>query len=70
MHGKCIIRDGKKRLNMLTLNDVKDRLKQQPEIFLLEILDLSSEDIVDRFGDVIEEHYESLAEELEDEYYD
>lgn len=55
---------------MLTLNDVKDRLKQQSEIHLLEILDVSSEDIVDRFSDIIEEHYESFAEELEDEEYD
>lgn len=55
---------------MLTLNDVKDRLKQQPEILLLEILDVSSEDIVERFADIIEEHYESLAEELEDIDYD
>lgn len=55
---------------MLTLNDVKDRLKQQPEILLLEILDVSSEDIVERFADIIEEHYESLAEELEDEEYE
>jgi len=51
---------------MLTLNDVKDRLKQQGEISLLEILDISAEDIVERFSDVIEDRYESLREELED----
>ena len=51
---------------MLTLNDVKDRLKQQDEISLLEILDISAEDIVERFADRIEIQYESLAYELED----
>ena len=51
---------------MLTLNDVKDRLKQQDEISLLEILDISAEDIVERFSDIIENNYETLAEELED----
>ena len=51
---------------MLTLNDVKDRLKQQDEVSLLEILDISAEDIVERFSDVIEDRYESLREELED----
>ena len=53
---------------MLTLNDVKDRLKQQDEISLLEILDISAEDIVERFGDRIDIQYDSLAEELEDGY--
>lgn len=50
----------------LTLNDVKDRLKQQDEVSLLEILDISAEDIVERFGDIIEDNYETLREDLED----
>jgi len=52
---------------VLTLNDVKDRLKQQSEIHLLEILDVSSEDIVERFSDIIDERYDSLLEDLEDD---
>ena len=55
---------------MLTLNDVKDRLKYLDEVTLLEILDISSEDLVDRFTDLIENSFEDLAYELADEDYD
>ena len=51
----------------LTLEDIKDRLKQIPETILLEVLDISSEEIVDRFEDRIEEKCDFLEEELEDE---
>ncbi len=50
----------------LTLHDVCERLKQQPETSLLEILDISSEDIVERFEDIILERMEYLLEDLED----
>lgn len=53
---------------MLTLNDVKERLSKYDEVTLLEVLDVSSEELVDRFEDLIEEHYEELAEELDDGY--
>lgn len=53
---------------MLTLNDVKERLSRYDEVTLLEVLDVSSEELVDRFEDLIEEHYEELAEELSDGY--
>lgn len=59
--------EGDKKMS-LTLNDVKDRLKQQDEVSLLEILDISAEDIVERFGDLIEDRYTTLAEELEESY--
>lgn len=49
----------------LTLHDACNKLKQLPEIELLEVLDISSEDIVDRFEDVIEERLEYLLEDLE-----
>lgn len=55
---------------MLTLNDVRDRLQHIDEVSLLEVLDISSEDIVNAFVDKIEENYEDLAEELADEYYE
>lgn len=50
----------------LTFRDVCDRLKMLPEPVLLEVLDISSEDIVDKFEAVIEERYDYLAEDLED----
>ena len=52
--------------NMLTLRDLCDKLKRLDEVTLLEVLDISSEDIVDRFEDMIEEHYDQLEKELED----
>lgn len=53
---------------MLTLQEIKDRLSRYDEITLLEVLDVSSEELVERFEDIIEEHYEMLAEELSDGY--
>ncbi len=50
---------------MLTLSDVLDRLKKIDEVSLLEVLDIDSNDIVDRFVDRIEERYGDLQEELE-----
>lgn len=49
----------------LTLNDIKDRLKQINEIDLLELLDISSEDIVERFTDLIEDNFDKLEREVE-----
>lgn len=53
---------------MLTLNDVKERLSQYDEVTLLEVLDVSSEELVERFEDLIEQNYELLVEELSDGY--
>jgi len=50
---------------MLTLNDVLDRLKKIDEVSLLEVLDIDSNDIVDRFIDRVEERFDDLQEELE-----
>ena len=50
----------------LTIHDICDRLKNLDEISLLEVLDISSEEIVDRFNDEIEEKADELEEELRD----
>ena len=50
----------------LTIYDICDRLKNFDEISLLEVLDISSEEIVDRFNDKIEEKADELEEELRD----
>jgi hypothetical protein len=49
----------------LTLRDILTRLAQLDEITLLEVLQITSEDIVERFIDVIEEHADRLEKELE-----
>ena len=48
----------------LTLNDVAKRLKRIDEITLLELLGVTSEEIVEKFKEVIEEKYEYLAKEV------
>ena len=52
---------------MKTLADIINHLRRIDEISLLEVLDISSEDLVDRFGDKIEERYDLLREDFEDE---
>lgn len=46
-----------------TLEDLKEHLKTVDEITLLEMFDISSEDIIERFEDKIEAKYEVLLEE-------
>jgi len=48
----------------LTFNDLKDRLRTLDEVTLLELLDLKSDDIVDRFEDLIEDKQEQLEKEF------
>jgi len=52
---------------MLTFTDVCDRLKQQDEISVLEVLEITSEELVDRFNDKIESKMDYFLEDLEDE---
>lgn len=52
---------------MLTFTDVCDRLKQQDEISVLEVLEITSEELVDRFTDKIENKLDYFLEDLEDE---
>ena len=51
----------------ITFHELKDRLKQIDEVSLLEVLGLTSEDLVERCSDIIEDQYEILAKEFEDE---
>jgi len=52
----------------LTVEELKTLLKQQvDEISLLEVLEISAEDIVDRFEDKIEERYDRLVREFDSE---
>lgn len=50
----------------LTLPEICDRLKSIDEVSLLEILNITSEDLVERFQDLIEERADNLEEDLED----
>lgn len=50
----------------LTFEELKERLKRLDEVTLLEVLEISSEDLIDRFEDKIEDRHEELEPELED----
>ena len=49
----------------LTFKEVCEILSKVDEITLLEVLDIASEDIVNKFKDKIEERLESLEEDLQ-----
>jgi len=49
----------------LTIEELKDRLMQFNELDVVELLDLTSEDILDRFEDVLEDRYDILIKEIQ-----
>jgi len=49
---------------MLTLNELQEKLKQIDEVTLMELLELTSEDITEKFLDKIEERYDYLLGEI------
>jgi hypothetical protein len=53
---------------MLTLNELCERLKHIDEISLMEVLEINSDEIVDRFVDKIEERIDDLLLDFEAEF--
>jgi hypothetical protein len=49
----------------LTLYDIADLLRREDCVTILELLDISSDDLVDRFMDVIEDKADKIEKELE-----
>lgn len=49
----------------LTLPELKERLKRIDEISLLELLAITSEDLVESFDDIIENNYLQLLKEVD-----
>ncbi len=48
----------------LLLHEIKERLKALDEVSLLELLDISSEDIVEMFSEKIEDNADKLEREV------
>jgi hypothetical protein len=48
----------------LTVNDIADLLRREDCVTILELLDISSDDLVDRFMDVIDDKAEKIEKEL------
>jgi Asp-tRNA(Asn)/Glu-tRNA(Gln) amidotransferase A subunit family amidase len=51
---------------MLTLEEIKDKLKQLDEVTLLETLEVTSEDLVERFLDRIEQQQDTLENDFDE----
>ena len=53
----------------LTLEELKERLANRlDEITLLELLNITSYDLVERFSDLVEDNYDKLQKEINDDY--
>ena len=51
---------------MFTLEDLKENLKRFDEVTLLELLELTSDDIVERCADLIEDRFNTLEIEFDE----
>ena len=49
----------------ITFEELKEKLQSVDEVTLLELLEIRSDDIVERFEDFIEEQQEKLMREIE-----
>jgi plasmid replication initiation protein len=49
-----------------TFKDVCDNLEKLDEVTLLEVLEISSDEIVAKFQDKIDDNFEELSEDLDD----
>ena len=49
----------------ITINELKEKMKSLDEVLLLELLEISAEDLIENFSDRIEDKLETLME-----YYD
>ena len=53
----------------LTLEELKELLADRlDEITLLELLNITSYDLVERFSDLVEDNYDKLQKEINDDY--
>ena len=51
----------------MTLREIKNRLMQLDEVTLLEVLNLSSEDLVEAFEDIVVDRFEEFEDEFKEE---
>ena len=58
------MKTGKKKMN-LTIAELIEKLGVLDEVDILELLDLTSTDILHRFEDVVEDNYDKLIKEIE-----
>jgi len=51
----------------MTLHELKEKLAQLDEVTLMETLELTSEDIVNRCSDLIEQQFETLEIQFDED---
>jgi len=61
----CCLCCGTTKMTML-LEELKEKLRNVEEVALLEMLNISSDELVNRFADEIEENIDKLIKELDD----
>jgi hypothetical protein len=49
----------------ITFEELKEKLQRVDEVTLLELLEIHSDDIIERFEDYIEDRQEQLLKEIE-----
>ncbi len=52
-------------MSLLTFEELKERLSMLAEVTLLELLNIQSQDLVQRFEDLIEDNQDKLEREIE-----
>lgn len=52
-------------MTTLTLPELRERLKSLDEVMILELLDISSEELVETFSDIVENNYTRLVKEVD-----
>lgn len=52
---------------MITIQELKDKLMALDEVTLMETLEITSEDLVNRFTDYIEANYDQLTGEFDED---
>jgi len=50
----------------MTITELMERMRQVDEVTLLEILEIDSNHLVDRFADIIEQNFETLENQFDD----
>jgi len=49
----------------ITLDELAENLKRVDEVTLLELLEIDSEILIDRFMDIVEDKFDKLEEEIQ-----
>ena len=52
---------------MITIQELKQKMMQLDEVTLMELLEVTSEDLVNRFGDIIENNYDYFSGEFDED---